>query len=151
VTTYNWWNPTVDMLQLYATPVLKELGGYPSGHPKEALQAGDALGLDLYVEGPPVPLGFTSVGLRVAWTQQAVDFWANLAHGMGKDLWLTEMQAEPWADSSGTFTPADLLASAADYRQEPVDVVLMWGAETWLQDPVWLSAATHAVDLFRAV
>jgi hypothetical protein len=150
VTTYDGWNVTVDMLQLYATPILTQLGGYPSGHPEEALQAGDALGLDLYVEGPTVPLGFASAGLRAAWKQQAVDFWANRAHGMGKGIWLAEMQAEPWADSTGSFTPADLLASAADYRQEPLDVVLMWGAGTWLQDPAWLSAATDAMDLLRS-
>jgi hypothetical protein len=128
VTTYNGWNLTVDMLQLYATPVLARLGGYPSGHPEEALQAGDALGLDLYI----------------------VDFWVRRAHGMGKDIWLAEVQAEPWGAATESFTPTDLLESAIDYRDEPLDVVLMWGAETWLQDPEWLATATHAMDLLRS-
>jgi hypothetical protein len=150
VTTYNGWNVTVDMLQLYATPVLARLGGYPSGHPEEALQAGDALGLDLYIDGPPVPLGFTKVGLRAAWKQQAIDFWANRAHGMGKEIWLAELQAEPWGDATESFTTADLLQSVVDYRQEPVDVVLMWGADTWLEDPAWLSAVTRSMDWLRS-
>jgi hypothetical protein len=150
VTTYNGWNLTVDMLQLYATPVLARLGGYPSGHPEEALRAGDALGLDLYIDGPPVPLTFTTVGLRAAWKQQAVDFWARRAHGVGKDIWLAEVQAEPWGDATESFTPTDLLESAIDYRDEPLDVVLLWGVETWLQDPEWLATATHAMDLLRS-
>ena len=148
LTTYDGWNVTVDMLQLYADSIMWQLGG-PSGHPEEALQAGDALGLDLYIDGPPVPHGITTVQLRAAWKQQAVDFWANRAHGMGKDIWIAEMQAEPW-NGVTSFTPRDLLASAADYRQEPVDVVLMWGADTWLQDPAWLSGVTRAMDLLRS-
>ncbi|TMF08030.1 MAG: hypothetical protein E6I41_09190 [Chloroflexi bacterium] len=148
VTTYDGWNVAVDVLQLYAAPVLWRLGG-PSGHPEEALQAGDALGLDLYVDGPHVPHGVTTVGLRSTWKQQAVDFWAARAHGMGKEIWLAEMQAEPW-NGETSFTPRDLLDSAADYRQEPLDVVLMWGAETWLEDPTWLAGVTRAMDLLKS-
>ena len=147
VTTYDAWNVTADMLQVYAAPVMGWLGG-PSGHPDEALQAADALGLDLYVDGPPVRPEFASVGQRTAWKQQALDFWANRAHGMGKDIWIAEMQAEPW-NGETTFTQRDLLESAVGYRQEPVDVVLMWGAETWLKDPAWLSTASTAMDLMR--
>jgi len=148
VTTYNGWNVTIDMMQLYAAPVLARLGG-SSGHPEEALQAGDALGLDLYVDGPPIKADFATVGLRTVWKQQAVDFWANRAHGMGKDFWIAEMQAAPWGDET-SFMTSDLLKGAADYRREPVDVVLMWGAETWLEDPIWLSAVTRAMDLMRS-
>jgi len=148
VTTYDAWNVTIDMMQLYAAPVLARLGG-GSGHPEEALQAGDALGLDLYVDGPSIKPDFATVGLHTAWKQQAVDFWANRAHGMGKELWIAEMQAAPWGDET-SFTTSDLLTGAADYRREQVDVVLMWGAETWLDDPVWLSAVTRAMDLMRS-
>jgi hypothetical protein len=69
---------------------------------------------------------------------------------VGKDIWLAEVQAEPWGDATESFTPTDLLESAIDYRNEPLDVVLLWGAETWLQDPEWLAAATHAMDLLRS-
>jgi hypothetical protein len=147
-TTFDGWNVSVDMLQLYAPLVLAGLGGYPSGHPEQTLAAGDALGLDLYVDGPPIPLRFTSVDLRTAWKQQAVDFWAGQARTQGKDLWLAEMQAQPWGSTTG-FTPANLVASAVDYRQEPLKVVLLWGVETWLQDPAWMAAATQAMTILR--
>src|SRR2546429_6650687 len=148
VTTYDAWNVTADMLQVYAAPVLWRLGG-PTGHPQEALDAGDALGLDIYIDGPPIQPKFASVGLRGAWKQQGVDFWANRAHRMGKDLWIAEMQAEPWG-SETSFPPRDLLESAALYRQEPVDVVLLWGSGTWLNDPAWLYGVAPAVDLMPA-
>lgn len=78
-----------------------------------------------------------------------MDFWAGRARAEGKDLWLAELQAEPWKGVSG-FTPANLVASAADYRQEPLQVVLLWGVETWLQDPAWMAAGTQAMAILRA-
>ena len=90
-----------------------------------------------------------SIDLREQWKQQAIAFWADRAHSQGKDLWLAEMQAQPWGDSS-TFSPADLIESAIDYRQEPLQVVLMWGVDTWLNDPEWLAAGTQAMEILRA-
>jgi hypothetical protein len=148
-TSFDGWNVTVDMLQLYASPVLALLGGYPSGHPGEALAAGDALGLDLYIDSPSTPLRFTNPDLRSVWKQQAIDFWAVEAKAQGKQLWLAEMQAQPWSSSPG-YTQANLLASAVDYRQEPLQVVLLWGVETWLQDPAWMAAANHAMAILRS-
>jgi hypothetical protein len=147
-TTFDGWNSTIDMLQLYAPPVVAALHAYPSGHPGEMLAAGDALGLDLYVDGPSTPLQFTSPDLRSVWKQQALDFWAAQAQAQGKQLWLAEMQAQPWTKSSA-FTPANLYASAADYRQEPLRVVLLWGVATWLRDPAWMAAGQHAMSILR--
>ena len=147
-TTYNGVNTTVDMLELLAPQLVTHMGTV--GHPEAALQVGDALGLDVYVDGPSVPLrDLTSVDLRSKWKQQTVSFWAGRAHAMGKDVWLAEMQAQPW-DSSGTFAPEDLVESAIDYRQEPLQVVLMWGVETWLNDPAWMAAGTRALDILQA-
>ena len=148
-TSFDGWNVTVDLMQIYAQPVLAALGGSPSGHPAQALAAGDALGLDLYVDGPSTPLRFTSPDLRSQWKAQALAYWAARAKQEGKDLWVAEMQAQPWNGVSG-FTTANLLASAVDYRQEPVKVVLLWGVETWLSDPAWMAAATHAMDILRS-
>ena len=148
-TTFDGWNSTIDMLQLYAPPVLAALGAYPSGHPGETLAAGDALGLDLYVDAPSTPLRFTSPDLRSVWKQQALGFWAGQAKAQGKQLWLAEMQAQPWTTGSG-FTPSNLLVSAADYRQEPLQVVLLWGVATWLRDPVWMAAGQHAMSILRS-
>lgn len=147
-TTYDGWNALIDMLQVYSTPVLALLGGYPSGHPQESLDSGDVLGLDLYLEGPSIPLSFTPVALRAEWKRQALAFWSSRARASGKELWLAEMQAQPWRDST-TFTPQDLIDSAVAYRQEPLQVVLMWGVETWLRDPEWMSAGVRAMEIMR--
>jgi hypothetical protein len=40
--------------------------------------------------------------------------------------------------------------SATDYRQESLQVVLLWGVDTWLQDPAWMAAATHAMAILRS-
>ncbi len=149
-TTFDGWNVAVDILQLYAKPALQLLGGYPSGHPEAALESGDALGLDMYLDGPSTPLRFTSTDLRAAWKEQSLDFWVARAGSMGKDVWVTEMQAQPWADLSGEFNEDDLLTSAAGYRQEHLQVVLMWGVETWLDDPAWLAAATRAMAILQS-
>ncbi len=149
LTSFDGWNSTIDMVHVYAPPLLALVGAYPSGHPGEMLAAGDALGLDLYVDAPSTPLKFTSPDLRSVWKQQALNFWAGQAKGQGKQLWLAEMQAQPWNGSSG-FAPANLVVSAADYRQEPLNVVLLWGVETWLQDPAWMAAAQHAMAIMRS-
>jgi hypothetical protein len=148
ITTFDAWNVSVDLLQIYAPSLLSRLGGYPSGHPHQAMVAGDVLGLDMYIDGPSVPLRFTDTDLRAAWKAQAVDFWAGQARVQGKDLWITEMQAQPWSGMSG-YAPANLVSTAADYRQEAVQVVLLWGVETWLRDPAWMAAAQHAMDILR--
>jgi hypothetical protein len=148
-TSFDGWNVTVDMMQLYAPLVLARLGGFPSGHPEEVLAAGDALGLDLYVDAPSTPLRFTNPDLRSVWKEQALGFWAARAKQAGKDLWVAEMQAQPWSGMAG-FTTASLLASAVDYRQEPIQVVLLWGVDTWLLDPAWMAAATHALEILRS-
>lgn len=147
-TTYNGLNTSVDLLELWAPDLVYHMGTV--GHPAAAMQAGDALGLDLYIDGPSVPLrSVAGVPLRSEWKQQTVAFWADRAHAMGKNMWLAEVQAQPW-DTSGSFTPADLLVSAADYREVPLQVVLLWGAETWLTDPTWLNAAVKALAILRA-
>lgn len=148
VTSYNATNVALDWLQIWTPALLDPFG--PVGHPDAAMKTADALGLDLYVDGPNIPYrDVTSISLRSQWKQQAVGFWADRAHGRDKDIWLTEMQAQPWSDS-GTFRPDDLIASAVNYRQEDLDVALLWGVDTWLEDPAWLSAAGSAMDILRA-
>jgi hypothetical protein len=150
VTSYNALHPLLDMVQSFA-PVLLPLVGGGSGHPNEALRLGDAFGLDLYVDGRSVPYRTsTSVALRTEWKAQTLTFWADRAHSMGKQMWVAEMQAEPWGDATGNFSPGDLVNEAFDYRQTPVDVVLLWGVETWLTDPAWMDAAVRSLGILRA-
>ncbi len=148
ITTYNGMNVGVDMLQIFLPEAVRGVG--PSGHPEGALETGDALGLDLYVDGPNVSFRhLTTMALRAQWKEETISFWADRASKQGKSLWLAEMQAQPWGDST-TFRPQDLVASAVDYRQEPLQVVLMWGVDTWLDDPAWMSAGSRAIEIVRA-
>jgi hypothetical protein len=147
VTTYDGMNVNVDMLQLWASQALLEFG--PNGHPEGALEAGDVLGLDLYVDGPNISYRhLLTVDVREEWKRQSLSFWADRAGAQGKALWVAEMQAQPWGDST-SFTTHDLLASAVDYRQERLQVVLMWGVDTWLDDPMWLAAGAQAMKIIR--
>jgi hypothetical protein len=148
-TTYDGWNVTIDILQIYAPPLLDALHAYPSGHPQNVLDAGDALGLDLYVYGPNVPPSYISNSQRAEWKRQAVSYWADRAGAQGKQVWLAEMQAQPWGTLSG-FEPADLIDSALDYRQEKLQVALLWGVDTWLTNPAWLAAANQALAILRS-
>jgi hypothetical protein len=123
---------------------------FPNGHPAAALQAGDALGLDVYVDGPTVPVRFADVALRTSWKTDAIAFWVDQAAMQDKRVWLAEMQAQPWGGAqAGGFTPDDLVASATAYRQDSLEVVLLWGVETWLQDPAWMKAAVRAMAILR--
>jgi len=148
VTTYNAINPTFDLIQRYADPLLPLIGG-GSGHMNEALDTGDIFGLDLYLDGPSIPWrDFTSIQLRTAWKQQTLALWSGVAHSQGKQIWIAEAQAQPWA-GEGTFSPDDLVNSAHAYREEPIDVVLLWGVETWLEDDRWLAAGQEATRILR--
>lgn len=145
VTTYNGMNVYVDMLRLSAPAPIGA-----SGHPADALQIGDALGLDLYVDGPSISWRhIVTIDVREQWKQETVSFWADQASRQGKELWVAEMQAQPWSESN-TFKPKDLVASAVDYRQDNAQVVLMWGVDTWLTDPSWLAAGAKALQILRS-
>jgi hypothetical protein len=149
-TTFDGWNVIVDWLQMNLSFVLYGLHGFPSGHPGDALSAGDALGLDIYVDGPSTPFRFSTVALRTSWKAEGIAYWSALAKSQGKQVWLTEMQAQPWATDPGGFSTDDLLASAAIYRNASLQVVLLWGAETWLEDPAWMQAAESAMQILRS-
>lgn len=149
ITTYNALTSTADLIQLYA-PWITPIFGGGSGHPDEALEAGDALGLDLYLDSPHIAArDYTSVALRAKWKQQSLAFWSDRAHAQGKQVWVNEVQAQPW-DDEPSFQPADLLSSAVDYREEHVDVALLWGVETWLVSDEWMAAGRHAMQILRA-
>ena len=148
-TTFNAWNVIVDWIQTQNPPLLDRMHGYPSGHPQAALEAADALGLDIYVDAPSVPIRFTTVPLRTSWKAETIRYWAGIAQDQGKQVWLTEMQAQPWANGGG-FTTDDLLASARIYREDPLSVVLLWGVETWLMHPEWLTAAAESMRILRS-
>ena len=151
VTTFN--SSTLDLDQRKDSPLAGLLTRLPlpqpTGHPSEALQLADALGLDLYVVTASTSLADASAATRIGWKQQTLGYWANRAVEMGKELWITEMQGEPWPDQDG-FTTDDLQTSALAYKDQGARVVLLWGVESWLLSAEWMSAGMKAVTTLRA-
>jgi hypothetical protein len=150
VTTFN--SSTLDLDQRKSSPLSALLARLPvpqpTGHPSEALQLADALGLDLYVVTASTSLTDASAATRIGWKQETLGYWATRALDAGKELWITEMQGEPWPDQDG-FTTEDLLASAAAYKDQGARVVLLWGVESWLLSADWMAAGMKAVSTLR--
>ena len=115
----------------------------------QALQLGDVLGLDVYVVTPSTPLSEDSAIERIGWKAETIEYWAHKARASGRSLWLTEMQAGPWANAPG-FTTTDLVLSADLYRDRGASLVLLWGVEGWLHSDQWMRAGLRAVAILRA-
>jgi hypothetical protein len=150
VTTYNSARLNLDEVGAsFIRPLLWYLPvARPTGHPADALAHGDVLGLDLYVYTAQTPLNQATVAQRIAWKQETLAFWATRAAGEGKELWITEMQAEPWAELTG-FGTDDLLLSARAYRGQGAYVTLLWGVEYWLASPDWMATGLQSVAILR--
>ena len=150
ITTFNSSHVTLDEKAAGSLGWLYRMlpGPRPAGHPLEALQLGDALGLDLYVVTPSTPLQQDPAWERIAWKAQTLDYWSERAKAAGKALWITEMQAAPWAATVG-FTTQDLEDSARSYRGRAT-VVLLWGVERWLYDGPWMEAGERAIATMRS-
>ena len=123
-------------------------GAKPAGHPAQVLTIGDTLGLDLYVVTESTPLAIISASTRIAWKEEALDYWQIQAQKRGRALWVTELQASPWSGTTG-FTTDDLISSALAYRGHGVSVYLLWGVEDWLGSPSWMTAGVKAIKLLR--
>src|ERR1700730_5955466 len=150
VTTFNSSHVTLDVRS--ASPLAWLYahlpGAKPAGHPAQALTMGDTLGLDLYVVTKSTPLDVISASTRIAWKEEALDYWEGQAQNHGRALWITEMQATPWSGTTG-FTVEDLLSSALAYRGHGVSVYLLWGVENWLDSPEWMQAGIESIKLLR--
>lgn len=123
-------------------------GAKPAGHPAQVLTLGDTLGLDLYVVTDSTPLEVVTPSTRIAWKEEALDYWEAQAQSHGRALWITEMQGSPWIGTTG-FTLDDLLSSALAYRGHGVSAYLIWGVEDWLESPAWMETGITAVGLLR--
>ncbi|MEA2668949.1 MAG: hypothetical protein QOJ33_1883 [Chloroflexota bacterium] len=123
-------------------------GARPAGHPAQAMTMGDTLGLDLYVVTESTPLDVVTPSTRIAWKEEALDYWQGQAQAHGRGLWVTEMQASPWIGTTG-FTLDDLLSSALAYRGHGVSAYLLWGVEDWLDSPQWMETGITAIALLR--
>ncbi len=103
----------------------------------------DVLGLDVY----------TGVGMSRAadcWTARAAG-WLSLAASARRQVWITELQAEPWEPTPATLdqplstSPTRIAADFATLRRLGYSEILLWGSEYWLRrarqgDERWLQA-----------
>jgi hypothetical protein len=151
ITTYNSSHVDLDQEGTSAFGWLFEhLPGlpHPTGHPAQALALGNALGLDLYVETPSTSPLEQPTPTRIGWKADTLAYWSDEAASGGKQLWVTEMQAYPWAGTNG-FTRQDLISSALAYRNRGVQVILLWDVEPWLQSSAWMRAGQRAIRILR--
>jgi hypothetical protein len=144
VTTYNSSTLSLDLAALHPdTTTAQASGALPAGHPLEALQLGDALGLDVYVVTGSTSLADAGAAKRTDWKRAALDYWGEQSRILQKQLWITEMQGAPWPGHDD-FTTSDLAYTAQRYRQAAPSVVLLWGVESWLGSPEWMRAGVQA-------
>ncbi len=108
----------------------------------------DVLGLDVY----------TGVGVSRAadcWHERAAR-WRVLAAAAHRQVWVTELQAEPWEPTPATLdlplstSPARMAADFATLRGLGYRQILLWGSEYWLHrdqqgDGSWLRAVAGLV------
>jgi hypothetical protein len=151
ITTYNSSHVDLDQEATSAFSWLFEHAPglpHPAGHPAQALSFGNALGLDAYVETPNTSSVEQPTSTRIGWKADTLAYWSDEAASGGKQLWVTEMQAYPWAGTNG-FTRQNLISSALAYRNRGVQVVLLWDVEPWLQSSAWMRAGQRAIQLLR--
>ncbi|GAC1338177.1 MAG: hypothetical protein NVSMB29_03610 [Candidatus Dormibacteria bacterium] len=159
VTTYS--STTLDLDELAISPLARLYDHVdvpsPIGHPQGALDAGDVLGLDVYVATPSTSAstlatveatpGLTAAQ-RVRWKRDVLDYWGERARSHGKEMWICEMQADG-EQTGGGFSTRTLLQSATAYADGSASVVLLWGVEAWINQPGWLAAGRAAVAVMR--
>jgi hypothetical protein len=128
---------------------------------QEALADADVLSASIYPYRNYEILGHQYVVpiLELGWLAQNYAAQARAAHEEGKPFWLTEMQAEPWADidlrlispehPSPNLTVANFEQSLDYARRSGADRVYLWGAEWWLYEKVHFGDSTWW-DLGRA-
>ena len=131
-------------------------------HWRTALDLGDVLAQNLY---PRVPV--RALQGRY-WNRYAMgplsprlSAQAQLARRLGKDFWITELQAEPWEKldhrsvdprRSGSISPARLRANIVRARATGASRIYLWGGEWWHYaaghhgDHRYLEAVTRLVN-----
>jgi hypothetical protein len=109
----------------------------------------DVLGMDVY----------TGIGASRAadcWPARAAT-WLSLAASAGRQVWITELQAEPWeanpatVDQPTSTSPARIAADFATLRRLGYRHILLWGSEYWLRrsgqgDERWLQAVSATLS-----
>ena len=115
----------------------------------------DVLGLDLYTVRPTVvgSLRLSFSWPAWIWEPRVLDL-RDIAQGAGKQIWISEAQAEPWlparlvdnsASSNGKASPALTSNTVERLQADGFNTILFWGVEYWYmrdtryQDNAWWS------------
>ncbi len=129
---------------------------------RDALADADVLGQSMYprrnyfVAGRHLVIDIMQLG----WLMPNYAYQAREAAALGKEFWVTELQAEPWTDGdarligperpSPNLSPATMLGNVVYARRTGAQRVYLWGAEWWLYqlerygDGRWIAAARTA-------
>lgn len=127
---------------------------------QEAIQAADIVGINVY---PAV--GHTIGELKMCFwstSKERKSYFTkiiNNVRGNGKEIWITELQAEPWepgqlvhqGEKSRTCWPQGFALSFFELRSYGIDKIFLWGAEYWFfrieryNDHAWLDAALDLI------
>ena len=120
------------------------------------LRRGDILGLDVYPSiGWLDETGRERLARAAPDQIAAVARWLRIAGEQGKQLWVTEAQAEPWEARRSTHAaPVSVQPEAIPELVNRLDgagveTILLWGSEYWLWredsgDPRWTAAVSLA-------
>ncbi|MCL4242643.1 MAG: beta-galactosidase [Dehalococcoidia bacterium] len=130
---------------------------------KDALADGDILGQSLYPfrNYEALGRGFVVNIMEIGPLMPNYAYQAREARAAGKQLWVTELQAEPWTDEdarlvtpedpSPNLSPGRLATNIAYARRTGAERIYLWGAEWWLYegdrfgDWRWVEQARAAV------
>ena len=118
------------------------------------LPPGGVLGLDVYRSiGWIDPEGQERVAHAMPDQLPEVRRWHRIACEQGKQLWVTEAQAEPWEarrrthGDPRTVVPGEAFRLVEELTAAGVETVLLWGSEYWLWreengDPRWVDSVS---------
>jgi hypothetical protein len=136
------------------------LGNSRSGH--DLLPLVDILGLDIYltvgarIAGFPIYFHATDDVVQ----RKLADYQAE-ASSLGREIWITEAQAEPWEpgrivdvrpENPPSQTPHAMLRTVEVLRAAGMQTILLWGVEHWYmrrtvhQDPTWWESAERVAS-----
>ena len=149
-TTFDGWNVMVDWLQTNLVPVLDGSAGYPSGHP-----AADAASRRRAWSGHLRRRPFDAVQVRDRGAAHVMEGGGDqLLVGTGEGAGQRGLADRDAGAALGyrpgrLHDPAICSSAPRSTGNAPLQVVLLWGVETWLADPAWMDAATQAMGILR--
>ena len=132
---------------------------------EECIELGDIVGLNVY---PVVghKLWGRNIYIRTKRAERDQYFARLFTHirNKGKDVWIMELQAEPWEpghlaykekEKSKTASPQETKGFLAEFQDLKVNTILLWGAEYWIYrsqahgDQSWINEMREIIKSYR--